>query len=778
MNDPMKLKNLAAHSPNSSTQSAEQAHGATAVSIGETAIGAPFLERSEWYIEEMDCPTEEGLIRKRLAQFKEIEQLDFQLMQRKLTVLHQAGMRAAIESALKGLGFQPKIFTGAHDTNFSGKSHEHGACVGHCHTHAPSSAAKGMSKHKKQLYRISTAVAFALIAELGSWWGGTSAVWMMLALAAILLSGVQVYKKGWIALKNRNLNINALMSIAVTGALFIGEWPEAAMVMSLFALAEWIEARSLHRARNAVEQLLSIAPDHVYVWKEQSKRWEEVETHTVAAGSLIRVRPGERIGLDGVVESGQSDVNQAPITGESMAVAKTVGDTVYAGTINGMAELQIRTQGNATESTLARIAQAVQNAQKGRASLERFVDRFSRVYTPIVVLLALGVAVIPPLLGWMGWFDALYKALVLLVIACPCALVISTPIAVVSALAVAARHGVLIKGGAFIERLRNMRFLALDKTGTLTTGRPSLTEYAVSNQEAKNNILAVAHYLASRSDHPASVAVSQGLQSPEISITPLTEQAHEFEALPGRGVQCVIDGVQYKLGQLFWAVGAKQRIDNELQYVPAALQDVYQTGVRQGASFVFLSADNQLLAIFLLQDSLKEGVPQTIRALQASRVRLAILSGDAPAAVAHIAQQLDIGQVYGGLLPEDKLTLVKKERAHHTVAMVGDGINDAPALAEADIGFAMGSLGSDMAIETADIAIMNDDLGQIHWAFRLSHRLHAVLVQNISTALLIKAVFLIWAVFGDAAMWMAVFADVGASLLVVANSLRLLRHSK
>src|SRR5690625_5128728 len=579
---------------------------------------------TQWFIEEMDCPTEEQLIRKRFAHFQGVERLDFQLMQRLLTVQHEIGKEQAIEQAIVGLGFNP-VRNSAQGTAAQVRAQ-----------------AEPTGQGRWEIGRISAAVVLALVAELGSWIQTGHWLWLLLAMVAIALSGLQVYKKVWVAIKNRNLNINALMSIAVTGAVLIGEWPEAAMVMSLFALAEWIEARSLIRARNAVEQLLSIAPDHVSVWDAHTERWENKETRLVAAGSLIRVRPGERIGLDGVIEAGQSDVNQAPITGESVTVAKAIGDGVYAGTINGMGELQIRTQGSAAESTLARIAQAVQNAQKGRASLERFVDRFSRIYTPIVVLLAIAIAVLPPLLGWMGWFDAVYKALVLLVIACPCALVISTPVAVVSALAVAARHGVLIKGGAYIERLRHVRFLALDKTGTLTTGRPTLVDYAVADTAPAPEVLAVAHYLASRSDHPSSMAVSQGLRPAEMGFTALPEQQHHFDALPGRGVQSTINGVHYKLGQLFWAVGAEQQIDNELQWIPFALQDAYKSGVQQGASFVFFSADNELLAVFLLQDSIKAGVAQTVRDLMAQRVQLAILSGDAPAAVAHVAQQLGI----------------------------------------------------------------------------------------------------------------------------------------
>lgn len=729
------------------------------------------LEHSQWHIEEMDCPTEEGLIRKRLGQQEGITQLGFQLMQRQLTVVHRTGLRPAIEAALKELGFHPVLVDKAQQvsarTAEAGASTAQPCCAG---------SARPQSKQHKAFYRIVAAVALALVAEIGSWGWGAHFIWFVLALLAIVLSGGQVYKKGWIALKNRNLNINALMSIAVTGALIIGEWPEAAMVMSLFALAEWIEARSLVRARDAVEQLLSVAPDQVEVWNSSTQQWQEQDTNMVASGSIFRVRPGERIGLDGVVVSGQSDVNQAPITGESMMVPKKVGDSVYAGAINGMGELHIQSHGRATESTLARIAQAVHNAQQGRAALERFVDRFARIYTPIVVLLAFGVALIPPLVGGMGWFESTYKALVLLVIACPCALVISTPVAVVSALAVAARHGVLIKGGVYIERLRHLGLLALDKTGTVTTGRPSLVRYGVVPGVDNNQVLAIAYYLAERSDHPASVAVAQGVRTESCHVCTGVGGQDGFEALPGRGVQCMIDGVHYKLGQLIWAVGAEHSIDNALQYVPSSLHALYQAGVEQGASFVFLSANNHVLALFVLQDRLKDGVRDSIRALQSKHVRLAILSGDAPAAVAHVGQQLGINEVYGGLLPQDKLRFVQRERQSYVVGMVGDGINDAPALAEADIGFAMGSLGSDMAIETADVAIMNDDLGKIHWALGLSQRLHAVLVQNISAALIIKAVFLLWAVFGDAAMWMAVCADVGASLLVVANSLRLLRE--
>lgn len=714
---------------------------------------------TQWFIEEMDCPTEEQLIRKRFAHFQGVERLDFQLMQRLLTVQHEIGQEQAIEQAIVGLGFNP-VRNSAQGTAAQVRAQ-----------------AEPTGQGRWEIGRISAAVVLALVAELGSWIQTGHWLWLLLAMVAIALSGLQVYKKGWVAIKNRNLNINALMSIAVTGAVLIGEWPEAAMVMSLFALAEWIEARSLDRARDAVGQLLSIAPEQAFFWDDHRAQWQQVDTARIPAGSLIRVRPGDRIALDGYVEQGISEVNQAPITGESAPVAKRKGDFVYAGTINGMAELQVRTQGTAQESTLAQIARAVQQAQQASTPLERFVDRFARIYTPIVVLLAVGIAVLPPLFGWLGWFDALYKALVLLVIACPCALVISTPIAVVSGLAVSARHGVLIKGGAYLERLRHLTFLALDKTGTLTTGRPRLYKHAVADSGDSTQVLACAHDLAARSDHPSSQAIQQGLQQVVVAASGhAVRELIDFEALPGRGVQSSIDGVVYRLGQLLWAVGVDPSQADESALIPASLRPVYEAGLQAGASFVFLSADHELLAIFLLEDSLKPGVADTVRALRHEGLELAILSGDAPAAVHHIAAQLGITGVYGGLLPEQKLAFVERALDTHSVGMVGDGINDAPALAKADVGFAMGSLGSDMAIETADVAIMNDDLRQIHWVVRLSHRLHRILVENISLALAIKAVFLFWAILGEATMWMAVFADVGASLLVVFNSLRLLRN--
>lgn len=693
-------------------------------------------------IQQMDCPVEEQLIRKKLDGLPEVVSLQFNLMQRQLDVVHDLGYQNQLLKHIEELSMKPVPLEDGQ--NFIAQS-------------VPAATVK------KELIMISSSVALALISEVGVWLDWSAWLVIPLAILAIVLTGGTVYKKGLIALKNRNLNINALMSIAVTGAILLGEWPEAAMVMSLFALAEYIEARSLDRARRAVDGLLALAPDEVDVLDAQGQ-WQRQSANTVKTGSLVKVLPGARIGLDGVVEQGTSAVNQASITGESLAVEKKVGDTLYAGTVNGMGELQYRTQGGYDDSLLARIAISVQQAQQSKAPVQRFVDQFSRIYTPVVTLIALAIAVLGPVLFGGPWLDWVYKALVLLVIACPCALVISTPVAVVSALATAARAGLLVKGGLHLERIRRLDYLAVDKTGTLTIGMPTLQAEYVEGIQSKDSILQIAYALASRSDHPASQALAQSLQ-----VEPLETEPNDFTAVAGAGVTALIDGVEWRLGKLSWAVEASNAKD------PAFVQWQKEWQER-GASFVFLSSAQQLKAAFAIADQIKDGIIETIAELQQQGVQVEMLSGDNKYAVQHVANLVGIRHAQGELMPADKLNIITERAQQYTHAgMVGDGINDAPALAKADVGFAMGALGSDMAIETADIAIMNDDLAKIPYAVRLSADLHQVLVQNISAALGIKLVFLILAMMGIATMWMAVFADVGASLLVVLNSLRLLK---
>ncbi|OIQ89071.1 putative cadmium-transporting ATPase [mine drainage metagenome] len=582
----------------------------------------------------------------------------------------------------------------------------------------------------------------------------------MLAVAAV---GPTTYRKGWLALRHGQLNVNALMSIAVTGAMALGQWPEAAMVIVLFTVAEAIEASSLQRARRAIEGLMKLAPETVNV-QQADGRWAVVDAGAVGVGRLVRVQPGERIGLDGEIVRGASSINQAPITGESLPVDKAEGDAVFAGTINGYGAFDYRVTAAAGQTTLARIIHAVEHAQGAKAPTQRFVDRFASVYTPTVFAIAIAVAVLPPLLLGGGWHDWIYRALVLLVIGCPCALVISTPVTVVSGLAAAARHGILIKGGAYLEEGRKMRWLALDKTGTLTHGQPQLTDFEplAGADAARCRRLAVS--LAMRSDHPVSQAIARALDG-EVGAP---ETVDAFEALAGRGVRGEIGGRAYWLGN--------HRLAHELGRCSQELESRLEALERQGRTVVLLFDERQMLALFAVADTVKDSSRAAVAELHRLGVRTVMLSGDNAHTAAAVARDVGIDRALGNLLPEDKLEVVEGLCREGTVGMAGDGINDAPALARAHIGFAMAAIGTDAAIETADVALMDDDLRKIATFIRLSRSTRAVLVQNITLALGIKAVFLALTVAGLGTLWMAVFADVGASLLVVGNGLRLLRR--
>lgn len=589
-------------------------------------------------------------------------------------------------------------------------------------------------------------------------------VGLAIAALAIWLSGIETYGKGIKALSRGRLNINALMSVAVTGAFVIGQWPEAAMVMALYAIAELIEARAADRARNAIKGLIALAPEEADVL-QADRGWQAQPSASVMLGAIVRIRPGERVPLDGVITEGRSAIDQAPVTGESLPVDRSVGDAVYAGTINQTGELQFRVTAVAADTTLARIVHAVEEAQGTRAPTQRFVDRFAAIYTPSVFALALVVALITPWLMHLTWLEAIYKALVLLVVACPCALVISTPVTVVSALAAAARRGILIKGGTYLEEARNLKAIALDKTGTLTEGKPRLVEWiALPGGADEARIGRIALQLAERSDHPVSKAIARGLKREGDA----TGKVDDFTALPGRGTQGVVDGRVHVLGN--------HRLMEERRQCNAAIEAVLDTHEKQGHTVTLLADEGGVIAIFAVSDTIKESSRQAVAELKALGVTPVMLTGDNTATARTIAAQAGIEESHGNLLPEDKLGQIKAlQQRYGATGMTGDGINDAPALAQSDIGFAMGAMGTDIAMEAADVVIMNDDLRRIPETIRLSRQTHSVLVQNISLALGIKAVFMMLALFGTATMWMAVFADMGATLLVVANGLRLVK---
>ena len=697
-------------------------------------------ERTVFLIAQMDCPTEETLIRKKLSAMPSVQNVQFNLMKRLLTVDHSPLEREAVAQAIRSLGFT---------TELPESKQEGEAAV--------------VAKNNPG-WPLALACAAAVASEIVSFAGFPGWIAALLAVLAVIAGGLGTYKKGWVAIRNGNLNINALMSIAVTGALVLGQWPEAAMVMVLFSIAELIEAKSLDRARNAVQKLMQLAPERATV-RQPDGAWVDVDAKSVSINTVVRIKPSERIGLDGVVTAGRSAVNQAPITGESLPVDKAPGDTVFAGTINESGSIEYRVTAVAGDTTLAHIIHAVSEAQGSKAPTQRFVDQFARVYTPAVFALAVAVAVLPPLLLGGVWHDWIYKALVLLVIACPCALVISTPVTIVSGLTAAARKGILIKGGSYLERGRKLTWLALDKTGTITHGTPAQTHFEALADTNADRCRKLAASLAGRSDHPVSQALARAADIDNIGLL----SVDDFEALPGRGVQGTIDGKPYALGN--------HRLVEELGRCSASLEARLDTLERDGKTVVLLIGEEGVLALFAVADTVKETSRAAVGDLHALGVRTVMLSGDNSHTAEAIATAVGIDEVRGDQLPEAKLAAVATLAADGAVVgMVGDGINDAPALARAGIGFAMGAMGADTAIETADVALMDDDLRKIPAFIRLSKATHTVLVQNIVLALGIKAVFFVLALTGAGTLWMAVLADVGASLAVVANGLRLLRR--
>jgi Cd2+/Zn2+-exporting ATPase len=696
----------------------------------------------------MDCASEESEIRRAVDGIPEIEALRFDLGARVLTI---SASQAALPNALQAIrkaGFKPEPIDEA-DKKPSGTTN---------------ASATFWDMWGKLLAALGLALAAEAIAYAFPATTWIKALGMGIALGAIFLSGFGVYGKGLTALRQGRLNINALMAVAVTGAFLIGQWPEAAMVMALYAIAEAIEARAVDRARGAIKSLLALSPEQAEVSQEDGG-WLRIDVKSVALNSVVRISPGERVPLDGTVLAGQSAVDQSPLTGESLPVDKGPGDEVFAGTNNQASALEVRVTSPASDSTLSRIIKAVEEAQASRAPTQRFVDQFAAVYTPAVFALAVLVAVLMPWVAGITWLEAVYKALVLLVIACPCALVISTPVTVVSGLAVGARRGILIKGGVYLEEARKIKAVALDKTGTITEGKPKLVAFEpIAPDEPEQRVELLAKSLAARSDHPVSKAIAQGLAVQ-------AQEVEAFEAVAGRGVQGVIDGHPYILANHRWI--------EERGQCSAPLEARLAVHEEAGRTVTILANRDRVIALFAVADTIKPSSIEAISEMKALGVVPIMLTGDNAATARTVGHLAGISEIRGNLLPEDKLKAIEEFQGRYGVtAMTGDGINDAPALAKANIGFAMGAAGTHTAMEAADVVVMNDDLHRLPETIRLSKRTHVILWQNITLALGIKAVFLLMAIFDDASMWMAVFADMGASLLVVFNGLRLLKTAK
>ncbi|MDQ3347034.1 MAG: cadmium-translocating P-type ATPase [Acidobacteriota bacterium] len=698
---------------------------------------------STFKIEGMDCHEEVAVIERRLKRLAGLEALDADVMGQRLRIKYDAARlsTASIAEAVAQTGMRAWL------------EHEEPAVV-------TTSAAS------RQRLVVLSGVAFTagLLLQLAD--TGPRLHWLhwLPYAIAVVSGGVFTVRRALVAVRAGVLDINVLMVVAVVGAILLGEWSEAASVVFLFALAQLLETRAMDRARGAIGALMDLAPAEALVRRPGGERRLPVDQ--VEVGDLVLVRPGEKIPLDGRVAAGDSYVNQAPITGESLPVEKRLGDEVFAGTINGRGALDVRVTRLRGASTLARIIHLVEHAQAQRAPTQTFIDRFARIYTPIVLTAAVAVALLPPLVlggDWAAWF---YRSLVLLVIACPCALVISTPVSIVSALAAAARKGVLIKGGAGLERLAAVRCIAFDKTGTLTHGRLQVVEVAGVNGSDTAEVLRVAASLESRSEHPIGRAIVA--HATDRGIVPF--EVDGFQAVPGLGAEARrgADAV----------VAGSHRLFEERRLCSPAMEAAFASIAARGCSAVMVAEGGRGIGVIGVSDEPRESAREAIELLRRQGIRhVVLLTGDHAPAARALAESCDLDDFRAGLLPEDKVAAVKDLRERHgSVAMIGDGVNDAPALAAADVGIAMGVAGTDAALETADVALMADELLKIPYAVRLSRAASRNIRANIAFSIVLKSAFLVMAVTGTATLWMAVTADMGASLIVIANALRLLRE--
>ncbi|MFN0157242.1 MAG: heavy metal translocating P-type ATPase [Bacteroidota bacterium] len=590
----------------------------------------------------------------------------------------------------------------------------------------------------------------------------------IMLLAAIAVGGWRVFLKAYISVKTRSLDMNFLMSVAVIGALAIDKWSEGAAVIVLFSVSLMLESYSAARTRRAIQSLMALSPTEACVLKNGIET--VVPAREVAPGDIVIIRPGEKVPLDGIVTEGRSHVDQSAITGESTPVAKSQGATVFAGSINANGMLQVRVTAQYEETTLARIVHLVEDAQQQRAPVQLFVDRFARIYSPALLVLAVLVAIVPPLFMGQPFSEWIYRALVLLVIACPCALVISTPVTIVSAVTNATRRGVLIKGGKHLETLSQVKAIAFDKTGTLSEGRPRVTDVILLNSLTRDQVLKIIAAMEQYSEHHVAAAVLSEAARHSIEFSDLRVEG--FEALPGRGIRGEINGANYLLGN--------HELIEEMGQCSSKTEEVLEVLTQQGRTAIILGNAIEPLAVIGIADAAREQSKDVLAELDRIGIKhIVMLTGDHEISAQHLAGKVGIENVSANLLPADKVKVVEElKRRHGTVAMVGDGVNDAPALAAASVGIAMGVNGTDAALETADVVLMSDDLGKLPFLFGLSRETMKIIRQNIAIALSLKLIFLFLTVTGIATLWMAVLADDGAALIVILNSLRALSFSE
>lgn len=587
-------------------------------------------------------------------------------------------------------------------------------------------------------------------------------------LAAILIGGYNLFKTGFQNLFRLEFDMRTLMTIAIIGAAIIGEWSEGAIVVILFAISEALERYSMDKARASIRSLMDIAPKEALIRRNGKELMIAVDE--IDIGDIMIVKPGQKMAMDGVVVAGSSSVNQAPITGESVPVEKTIEDEVFAGTLNEEGLLEVRVTKRVDDTTIAKIIHLVEEAQAERAPSQAFVDKFAKYYTPVIIVIAALVAILPPLFFEADWKTWIYQGLSVLVVGCPCALVISTPVSIVTAIGNAARNGVLIKGGIYLEEAGALKAIAFDKTGTLTRGIPVVTDFKVYTDMDDTQLFSILAALEYRSQHPVASAIMK--KAEERAISYQTTHVEEFTSMTGKGIKGKINGISYQVGS--------PKFFSEFLPIPETIQnDIYHLQ-NQGKTVMAIGTEQTLLAIVAVADEVRDSSREVIAKLHSLGIKKTImLTGDNQGTAKAIGGLVGVTDVQSELLPEDKLSYIKNLRDDFgKVAMVGDGINDAPALASATVGVAMGGAGTDTALETADIALMGDDLSKLPFTIKLSRKALAIIKQNITFSLGIKILALLLVIPGWLTLWIAIFADMGATLLVTLNGLRLLKVKK
>lgn len=706
-------------------------------------------------VEGVDCPDEAKIIHQALDPISGIKKVDVNVLTGRVTIGHESSVEVAtLITLINKTGLKATVF----------KQRGPGS--------SDQTDDKGFSAQKKRIISVAIAAIACGIGLPLEWMGlAADSITIPIFVIAIIAGGWFIYPKALASLRRLQADMNLLMTVAVIGAAFVGEWSESAVVVLLFSISELLESYSVSRARRAIQSLLDLSPKMALVQKGDDN-FEEVPVENINTDAIIAIKSGSRVPLDGEVIEGESYINQAPITGESMPVSKKSGDPVFAGTINGDGSLLVKVTKAYANTMLSRMIFLIEEAQSQKAPSQKFVDRFAKYYTPAVMLVALLVFVIPPLVTggeWNLWF---YRSLVLLVIACPCALVISTPVSIVSGLTMLARRGVLVKGGGSLESIAHLRALAMDKTGTITEGQPAVQEIVALNGSDEKEILRIAAAIDTHSDHPIAKAIIEHAEQKNIDYP----RSDDFKTMQGRGAQASIDGHDYFVGN--------HRYAHELGVCSDEIEGILTGIEKQGLSVVVVGhqphddCPGEVIGILSVGDKIRDNAAAAIKSIhQAGINNIVMLSGDNQRTADAVAQQVGIDQARGDLLPEDKIDAIRELLKSDTyVGMIGDGVNDAPAMAIATIGISMGAAGTDAAIEASDITLMQDDLEKVAETIKLGRRTLGIIRFNIAFALGIKAIFLILAIMGMASLWMAILADTGATLLVIVNALRLLRQ--